>query len=169
MYGSAPPPRDWKTRSQTKALCRKGKFTQRWLVELDLIFRQASQSPPWNGLPSAPLTKRGLPSLLVPQTSFRGGGGGPRGNQWCRREIPCGDEAGDFYRHRQTLVARGQALQLWKNARVSLSSPIAPGSGVTSRDCPNLRGSQVTTPPTGELACMLIPTLILWYFVSHGY
>ena len=90
-----------------------------------------------------------------------GGGGGPRGNQWCRREIPCGDEAGDFYRHRQTLVARGQALQLWKNARVSLSSPIAPGSGVTSRDCPNLRGSQVTTPPTGELACMLIPTLIL--------
>ena len=86
---------------------------------------------------------------------------GPRGNQWCRREKPCGDEAGEFYRHRQTLVARGQALQLWKNARVSLSSPIAPGSGVTSRDCPNLRGSQVTTPPTGELACMLIPTLIL--------
>ena len=86
---------------------------------------------------------------------------GPRGNQWCRREIPCGDEAGEFYRHRQTLVARGQALQLWKNARVSLSSPIAPGSGMTSRDCPNLRGSQATTTLTGELACMLIPTLIL--------
>ena len=74
---------------------------------------------------------------------------GPRENQWCRREIPCGDEAGEFYRHRQTLVARGEAL--WKNARVSLSSPIAPGSSVTSRDC----------PLTGELACMLIPTLIL--------
>ena len=128
--------------SDKKPYVVRGKFTQRWLVELDLIFRRASQSPPWNGLrtlpfsiPSAPLTKRGLPSLLVPPTSFRGGRGETSG---VVAKYPVGMKWG-IYRHRQPLLARGQALQLWKNARVSLSSAYrARLWRVTARDSPNL-------------------------------
>ena len=43
--------------------------------------------------PSAPLTKRGLPSLLVPQTSFRGGRGEASG---VVAKYPVGIKLGNF-------------------------------------------------------------------------
>lgn len=131
---------DWKTRSQTKALCRKGKFTQRWLVELDLIFRRASQEStveritlqlPW------PIEACLLCSFL--RLHFAWAAGKPVVSSrntlwgWSWGILPTPTNFG-------SLRARRQALQLWKNARVSLSS---------------------------LLACY-IPTLIVWYFVSHG-
>lgn len=97
-------------------------------MELHVIWR-ASQSPPWNGYPSAPLTKRVLPSLLVPQTPFRGGRGETSG---AVAKYPVEMRLGNFT---DTVKGSREGKRLTR-----VTSPIACGSGVTSRDSPIISG-----------------------------